>query len=142
MSVEHKKALVERLFVEINDGQRYDLLDELCHADVVIHDPIGGDSQGIEAFRGLFMFFRQAFGEQRTELRTYVAEGEYVALLHTHHAKSTGSFLGAPPTGAWLAIPGLELFRMSDGKIAEFWRFDADAMLLAQLGLFAVPQAA
>lgn len=142
MSVEQNKALVERIYTDVNDGQHYDVLDELCHPDVIVHDPIAGEQRGVEAYRGLFAFFRQAFGEQRTELQIYVAEGDYVALLHTHHAKSTGSFLGTPPTNAWLAIPGLELFRLSDGKIAEFWRFDADAMLLAQLGLFAVPQPA
>jgi predicted ester cyclase len=142
MDTGHNKAIVERIFVDVNDGQRYELLDGLCHPDMIIHDPIGGDQQGVEAFRGLLAFFRQAFGEQRTELSTFIAEGEYVALLHTHHARNTGSFMGAPPTNSWIAVPGLELFRFKDGKIAEFWRFDADFMLLAGLGLLPAAQAA
>ena len=126
----------------MNDGQRYDVLQEICRADVIVHDPIAGEQRGIEAYRGLFAFFRQAFGEQRTDLHHFVAEGDYVALLHTHIAKNTGSLMGAPPTNTWITVPGVELFRLEGGKIAEFWRFDADATLLAQLGLLPVSQVA
>ena len=142
MSIEQNKAIVRRIYTDVNDDQRYDVLDEICRPDVIIHDPIAGEQRGIEAYRGLFAFFRQAFGEQRTDLHQYVAEGDYVALLHTHNDKHTGSFMGAPPTNAWIAVPGVELFRFEDGKIAEFWRFDADATLLAQVGLWSVAQPA
>jgi predicted ester cyclase len=142
MSVEQNKSIVRRIYTDVNDDQRYDVLDEICRPDVIVHDPIAGDQRGIDAYRGLFAFFRQAFGEQRTDLHQFVAEGEYVALLHTHNAKSTGSFMGASPTNTWITVPGVELFRLEDGKIAEFWRFDADAALLAQLGLLPLPQVA
>lgn len=141
MSTEQNKAVVRRIYSDVNDGQHYDVLDALCHPDVIVHDPIGGEQRGIEAYRGLFAFFRQAFGEQRTDLHHFVAEGDFVALLHTHNAKNTGSFLGAPATNSWITVPGVELFRLDDGKIAEFWRFDADVSLLAQVGLLAIPQA-
>jgi predicted ester cyclase len=142
MSAEQNKAIVRRIYTEVNDGQCYDVLQEICRADVIVHDPIAGEQRGIEAYRGLFAFFRQAFGEQRTDLHHFVAEGDYVALLHTHIAKNTGSFMGAPPTNTWITVPGVELFRLEGGKIAEFWRFDADATLLAQLGLLPVSQVA
>jgi predicted ester cyclase len=83
-----------------------------------------------------------AFGAQRTDLHLTLAEGDYVAILHTHNATSTGPFLGAPPTGVVAVVPGIELFRRREGKIAEFWRFDADVSLLAQLGLLPALQPA
>jgi steroid delta-isomerase-like uncharacterized protein len=132
---EHNKAVARRIFTDANDGQRYDLLDELCHPDVLIHDPFSGDHRGVAAFRGLLAFFRQAFGEQRTDLNEVVAEGDLVAVLHTHNARHTGDFMGVPPSGAWVRVTGVELFRMREGRIAEFWRFDADASLLAQVGI-------
>jgi predicted ester cyclase len=135
MANEQHKLAAQRIFTEANDGQRYEVLDELCDPDVIIHDPFGGEQRGIAAFRGLLTFFRQAFGEQRTDLLLTLAEDDYVAILHTHHARSTGPFVGSPPTGAWLVVPGIELFRFHAGKIAEFWRFDADVSLLRQLGL-------
>ena len=142
MAADYQIELVRRIYTDVNDGQRYGVLDELCHPDITIHDPISGEQHGIEAFRGLFAFFRQAFGEQRTDLHQFIVQGDFVALLHTHHAKNTGSFMGAPPTNAWIAVPGVELFRLRDGKIAEFWRFDADIALLAQLGMLPMMQAA
>lgn len=134
MLLEDHKAVVTRIYTEVNDGQQYDVLDDICRPDVVIHDPLAGEMQGIEAFKGLFAFFRQAFPEQRTELSHFVAEGDLVALLHTHHATNGGSFNGMPPTGRQIAVPGVELFRFREGKIAEFWRFDADLSLMMQLG--------
>lgn len=142
MTIEQHKDMARRIFTEANDGQRYAVLDEICHPDMIVHDPFSGEQRGVEAFRGLLAFFRQAFGEQRTDLQITLAEGDYVAILHTHHARSTGPFLGSPPTGAWVVVPGVELFRFSAGRIAEFWRFDADVSLLAQLGLLPALQPA
>ena len=93
-------------------------------------------------WEGLVGLRLQAFGEQRTELQLTLAEGDYVAILHTHHTRSTGPFLGNPPTGARVVVPGIELFRFSAGKIARFWRFDADVSLLGQLGLLPALQPA
>ena len=138
MSLEHNKAIVTRIYTEVNDAQKYDVLDEICQRDIIIHDPLAGDTQGLEAFKGLFAFFRQGFPEQRTELRQFVAEGDYVAVLHTHHARNGGSFNGIPATGRQVVVPGVELFRLKDGKIAEFWRFDADLSLMMQLGAIPV----
>lgn len=140
MSLEHNKAVVTRIYTEVNDDQQYDVLDEICHPDIIIHDPLAGDMQGLEAYKGLFAFFRQGFSPQRTDLHQFVAEGDFVALLHTHNAVHSGSFNGIPATQREIAVPGVELFRLREGKIAEFWRFDADLSLMMQLG--AVPAAA
>lgn len=48
--------------------------------------------------------------------------------------------MGAPATGMQVVVPGIDLFRFADGRIAEFWRFDADIALVAQLGLLPVPR--
>ena len=142
MSLEQNKAIVKRIYTEVNDGQQYGVLDDICGPDIVIHDPLVGEARGIEAYRGLFAFFRQAFPQQNTELRQFIAEGDYVALLHTHHATNGGSFNGMPPTGRTVHVPGIELFRLQDGKIAEFWRMDADLSLMMQLGAIPAPAAA
>jgi len=142
MSIEQNKTIARRIFTQVNDDQQYDALNELCHSDILIHDPLSGNQQGIEAFRGLLAFFRTAFGEQKTDLHQVVAEGDFVAILHTHNAVHTGPFMGLPPTQKHASVPGIELFRLREGKIAEFWRFDADLSLLMQLGAIPTPQGA
>ena len=142
MSLEQNKAIVKRTYTEANDGQKYDVLDEICAPDIVLHDTLMGDMHGVEAFKGVLGFFRKAFPQQNTELHQFVAEGEYVALLHTHHATNGGSFNGLPPTGRTIHVPGIELFRLRNGKIVEFWRMDADLSLMMQLGAIPAPAAA
>jgi hypothetical protein len=46
MTAEQNKLAVERFFTEANDGQRYAVLDELCHPDVIVHDPFSGEQRG------------------------------------------------------------------------------------------------
>jgi len=139
MTLEQNKNTVVRLYTEANDARRYDVIDEICTPDIQIHDPLAGDSTGIEAFKGLLAFFAQAFSAQKTELRQVIAEGDFVAVLHTHTGVHTGTFNGMAPTGYKITVPGIELFRMKDGKVAEFWRGDADLSLMMQLGAIPAP---
>ncbi|GAB4578029.1 MAG: ester cyclase [Anaerolineales bacterium] len=141
MSLEQNKKTVERLYREAVDAGQFEVLDEICVPDVKIHDPLSGDTSGVEAFKGLLVFFSQGFPEQTTELHQWIAEGDYVSILHTHRAVNTGSFNGMPATGRQVIVPGNELFRIDPetGKIAEFWRFDADLALMMQLGASPTP---
>ena len=138
------QAVITRLYAEANDGRRYELVDELCQPDIVVHDPLNGESRGAEAYRGLLAFFGAAFPEQRTELQQFVIQGDWLAVLHIHHAVNTGAFVGLPPTGRTVHVPGIELYRFdpATARIAEFWRFDADLSLMQQLGAIPAPAAA
>ena len=132
---EQNKEIVRRVYQDIFDANNPAAIDALFAPDVIVHDPITGDSQGIEAYRQLAAFFLSAFPQENTDLQIFVAEGDYVTVLHTHHAVNSGSFLGMPPTGKTVHVPGLELYRIQNGRIIEFWRHDDDAGLMRQLGL-------
>jgi predicted ester cyclase len=95
----------------------------------------GGTSHGLDAFKQIWGLFGSAPPGHCVTIEAIIAEGDMVAVLHTHDAKHTGPFMGIPPTGRELVEPGTELYRVVDGKIVEFWRFDADAILLRTLGL-------
>ena len=141
MSPEENKNTVIRLYTEANDAQRYDVLDEICAPEVRIHDPLTGDSTGIEAFKGLLAFFAQSFSAQKTDLHLLIAEGDFVAVLHTHNGVHSGAFNGVLPTGRKISVPGCEFVRLKDGKVNEFWRGDADLSLMIQLGAIPAPAA-
>lgn len=137
---EQNKEIVRRVYRDLFDANNISVVDELFAPDVIIHDPITGDCQGIEAYRQLANVFLTGFPQEQTELSIFVAEGNYVAVLHTHHATNTGSFLGMPPTGKTVSVPGLELYCIENGLITEFWRHDDDAGLMRQLGLLSPGQ--
>jgi steroid delta-isomerase-like uncharacterized protein len=139
MSTDTNAAIARSLYDEaINKGNRA-LLDDILAPDMVAHDTIQGRLEGAAAFKGLLAFFDAAFPGHTASVEQVIAQGDYVAVLHTHYATHGGPFMGLPPTGREIVVPGVELFRLRDGRIAEFWRFDNDAGMLMQLGLLQPP---
>jgi steroid delta-isomerase-like uncharacterized protein len=139
MAIETNKAVVRQLFEQVLNNHDLELADTLIDPQIVMHDPMMGVATGVSSFKQLVALFLTAFPQQHTTVDHLVAEGEYVVALHTHRATHTGPFMGIPPTGKDIIVEGLELFRLADGKIVEFWRHDDDAGLLQQLGAIPVP---
>lgn len=139
---EANKAFAIRLYEEVINQEDRAVIDAIFAADVVLHDPLSGSQQGVEAFKGLLGMFDAAFPHHRVAVETVLAEGDYVVVLHTHYATHNGPFMGLAPTGKAVAVGGLELFRFANGRIVDFWRKDDDVSLLLQLGALPAPQAA
>jgi steroid delta-isomerase-like uncharacterized protein len=142
MSAEQNKAIIMRIYDELLNQEKKSIIDEIYAADVIVHDPFMGTVTGRDAFRQLLGMFDAAFPGHRAQVHHILAEGNLVAVVHTHIAKHTGQFMHLAPTGRDISVNGIEVFRMADGKIAEFWRHDDDVGLLMQLGAIPTPQAA
>ena len=139
MSTEQNKSIVSRVFEELLNQENKGIIDEVYAQDIVVHDPFMGTASGVEAFRQLLGMFDAAFPGHRVKVHQIIGEGDYVTVLHTHTAKHTGPFMGMAPTGKEVVVHGVEVFRMANGKIVEFWRHDDDAGLLMQLGIVPAP---
>ncbi len=139
MSTEQNKAIVSRIYEELINQENKGVIDEIYAENVIIHDPFMGTMTGVGAFKQLLSVFDTAFPGHRVKVEHIMAEGDYVAVLHTHTATHTGPFMNLPPTGKTAVVNGIELFRLSDGKIVEFWRKDDDVSLLMQLGALPTP---
>jgi predicted SnoaL-like aldol condensation-catalyzing enzyme len=50
-----------------------------------------------------------------------VGDGDMLTVLYDLHAEHRGPFLDIPATNRHVTIPGIELLRFRDGKIAEHW---------------------
>jgi predicted ester cyclase len=142
VSTEQNKAIAQRIYDEVINQEKRAVIDEVFAPGVVIHDPFMGAITGIEAFRQLLGMFDAAFPGHRVQVEAVIAEGEYVTVLHTHTATHSGPFMGMPPTGKQIVVNGVELYRMANGQIVEFWRKDDDVSLLMQLGALPPPQPA
>lgn len=132
MSTEANKDVVRAFYAQAATGERD---AELIAADLRYHGPdMLGDLQGREAFVQLLSGFRAAFPGFETDVHRLVAEGDTVAAWHTHSGTHGGEFAGIPATGKHVTINGLELLRIEDGRIAEFWHMDDFAGMLQQIG--------
>jgi predicted ester cyclase len=135
MMTETNKMTVHRVFEEMINQEKRGVIDELFAPDVIIHDPMMGTAVGANAFRQLMAVFDAAFPGHRVTVEHVLADGEYVSVLHTHTAVHNGPFMEILPTGRQVKVNGLELFRLCNGRIVEFWRKDDDVSLLMQLGV-------
>jgi steroid delta-isomerase-like uncharacterized protein len=107
--------------------------------DVTLHTPIPDLGQGKAAFQRLMQLYHGAFPEQHVVVRDILVDGDKVVLLHTHHVTHGGEFMGAPPSGKQAVIDGVEIYRIANGQIAEFWHADDFSGLAQQLGLAPTP---
>lgn len=119
-----------------------DAVEPMIDPNIILHDTFLGETSGIDQFKMLGGMFLAAFPDQHTTIVQIVNEGDLIACLHRHEGTHLGDFAGAPPSGRRFSINGLELFRITDGKISEFWRHDDEAGLLRQLGMMPEPAAA
>lgn len=131
------KDVVRRFYA---DGAQGDHDDELIAEEIAYHGPpMVGEVRGREGFKAVLGRFRSAFPGFTTEIEDLVAEGDRVAVRHTHRAVHTGEFAGVPPTGMPIEVPGIEILRVRDGQIVEFWHMDDFLGLMQQLGAVPTP---
>lgn len=142
MPSETNRAIVERFYEELINRENHAVIDELVVPAITIHDPLTGKMTGALALRQLIALFDMAFPGHRVTIHRILVDGEYVTVVHTHHVTHGGEFMGLPPTGRSFDVAGLELLRVVDGQIVEFWRHDDDAGMLRALGLLPAMDAA
>ena len=137
MSVEENKAVVREFYAQGATGARD---DEVIAEEIVYHGPaMLGEVRGRDGFKQILGVFRSAFPGFETTVEDLVAEGDLVAVRHTHHATQAGEFAGVPATSTRVTVPGIEILRVRDGQIVEFWHGDDFLGLMQQLGTVPSP---
>jgi len=76
-----------------------------------------------------------AFPDWRVQIDDIVAEDSSVAVRWSGQVTHEGPFHGIPPTGKHIAVSGINLYRIEDGRIAQEWEQMDSLGMLAQLGV-------
>jgi steroid delta-isomerase-like uncharacterized protein len=139
-SAEINKTVARDFYAQGATGDRD---DELIAEEIVYHGPpMLGEIRGREGFKQVLGVFRAAFPGFETTIEDLVTDGDRVAVRHVHHATQTGEFAGVPATGKRVTVPGIEILRIRDGQIVEFWHHDDFLALMQQLGAVPSPHSA
>ncbi|HEU5086575.1 MAG TPA: ester cyclase [Roseiflexaceae bacterium] len=140
MTTEQNKALVRR-FYQAFETNNQAALNEVLAPDLVAYSHGGPGPQNREAHVQGISLWNTAFHHTHFTIEEQLAEGDRVATrvtLHTVH--SGGDFQGLPPTGKPIAMSGISIERIENGKIVER-RVNSDMLgMLQQLGLIQPPQ--
>jgi steroid delta-isomerase-like uncharacterized protein len=137
MVTEQEKVVVRRVFEEIWNQQRLDLIPQFYAEDFVDHDPtILRPGVGPEGVKQLFVNNLTAFPDMHFTIEDMVSEGDKIVTRWTAEGTHTGKYLNAiPPTGKRAAISGITISHMVDGKIKQSWLNYDQAGMMTQLGL-------
>lgn len=122
MKTEESKMLVQRYLKAINGNDKTQAV-----VDEFIADSDAGLKQHIAVAEA-------AFPRYVLDPDDIIAEGDKVLVRFTWRGTHKNDFMGIPPTGRTIAVPGMIEYRVANGKIAEHWLQVDNAALMQQLG--------
>ena len=121
---EQNKTTIRRLVVDVLNGGRLEVLDELCAPELAL------------VARQWIAPFRASFPDLHMELVDLIAEGDKVVGQFTCSATHLGEWLGHAPTGRrFERVDEVSIFRLRDGRIEHVWSLEDNLGRLQQLGL-------
>lgn len=133
MSVEENKALVRHFYNEfINKGSKTaeTALNEFTAPDFISHNPY---------LLSHNISFRSAFPDIHITIEDLVAEEDKVVARFILRGSHKGEFMGVAPTNKQVAMEGIVIFRIIDGKIAERWELTDMLGMMQQLDIIPSP---
>jgi steroid delta-isomerase-like uncharacterized protein len=140
MSAEENKAIVRRINEEVWNKGDVDAIDELIADDAVV-TVVGAPEQirGPRGFRELVVMYRAAFPDLRITVDEQIGEGEIVVTRWTATGTHEGELMGIAATGKQATTAGVNINRISGGKLVQGWGIFDQLGLLQQIGAVAVP---
>ena len=138
---EQNKRIARKVFEDVQSQQNLALVDELVAGDYVGHTPLD-DIHGPEGAKQFDAVLREAFPDYQVTVADQIAEGDKVATRWTCRGTHKGQFQGIPPTGKQMAMSGITIFRIADGKLIEGWTNPDLLGMLQQLGAIPTPEQA
>ena len=92
-----------------------------------------------EGMRAAAATFRAAFPDWHSDIGFYVEEGDLVVEHFTASGTQQGEIFGVPASGRTVSVPGINIWRVRNGRIVERWGRLDELGLLRQLGLAPQP---
>ncbi len=133
MSIEQNKALV-RKFEQLINTRDLDNALTLLSPNFADHTPAIGLPPGVEGVRVFFTMQFAAFPDSHSTSLDMIAEGDKVVHRMRTEGTHQGDFLGIPATGQRVSMTYIDIWRITEGKLAEHW-VEADMMgMMQQLG--------
>jgi steroid delta-isomerase-like uncharacterized protein len=115
------KATIRRVFDEVINAGKMDVIDEIYDVDIVDHDPLPGAPPGIEGVHYSIGGLRDAFPDLQVSVEDMAAHGDLVTVHNVWTGTQRGKLVGLPATGRTVIFSGVVIWRVIDGKITERW---------------------
>jgi steroid delta-isomerase-like uncharacterized protein len=133
--IEQNKSVVQDFIEALFTQGDLGAVDRHLADDFVNHDPVFGTSADRDGMRAGGAMIRAGFPDWHSDQEMLVGEGDLVVEKFTASGTHRGELFGVPPTGRPVSVPGINVFRVRDGRIVERWGRLDELGLMRQLGL-------
>jgi predicted ester cyclase len=138
MSLEENKTIGRRFVEDVWGKGDFAAEQELVAKNLIDHNAPPGAAPGREGHHQNLAMFRGAF-EGQMVLEDLIAEGDKVVDRWTFRGTHRGPFFGIPPTGKQVTFRGMDISRIENGQIVEYWHQEDIMGLMQQLGVIPTP---
>jgi steroid delta-isomerase-like uncharacterized protein len=137
--LEKNKAVVQRYVDEIQNAHSLDAIDSIFAEDFVDHMASMGGLflGGMDGLKRGYATFLDAFPDLHVTVEDMIAEGDKVVAYKTLSGTHRGTHLEIPPTGKRVQYQIISIYRIKNGKIAEYWGLQDEISLKRQLDVIA-----
>jgi len=139
-NTEENKTVVSDFIGALFTKGDLNAVDTYLSEDFVNNDPPFGASADREGMRSAGAMFRAVFPDWRSDIHMLIAERDIVVEVFTATGTHTGTeIMGIAASGRTVTLPGINVFRVRDGRIVERWGRLDDLAFLRQLGVIQQP---
>jgi predicted ester cyclase len=139
MSIEENKAKVRRFFEELLSTDNFAVADEILSPDFRFYFAGSPVAMDLESYMEFLVARRAAFPDRRFIVEDMIGEGDKVSARFTMRGTHKGEFRGIAPSGTELTMTGIDMIRLSEGKMVED-RVEVDQLgMMQQLGAVRSP---
>jgi steroid delta-isomerase-like uncharacterized protein len=132
---EGNKALIRRYIEEAWNRGDLSVIGEVFAESHVGNDPANPGVRGPEGVRQLVILYRSAFPDTHFIIEDQIAEGDRVVTRWRASGTHKGELIGIAPTGKRVTVTGIDVSRISGGKVVESWGNWDTLGLMQQLGV-------
>jgi predicted ester cyclase len=118
-------------FIELFQAGKWDDFDQVIATDCVMHYPGGVDVVGLEVLKAGWQVFYGALKGMKITPLAEISEGDILVDFYALEATYTGDYMGQQVSGAPVKYNQVEMVRIKDGKIVEWW-VEMDRLWMAQ----------
>jgi len=133
---EERKAIVSGWIDQVFNRKDLSAVNELKFQSYIDWTPTPAQRSDlpVSGIKQMLPMFFEAFPDFHFTGQELIAEDDMVACLGTWHGTHEGELMGAPATGRRITGTRIDLFRISEDKMAEHWGCGTELGVLQSIG--------
>jgi predicted ester cyclase len=136
--VERNLAVVRRVFDDVINQGKLDVAAEVTTPTTQVHVPFAHPGHGTTGLQKIASGLREGFPDIQVEIQDiFGVDDRVVVRWHTTRQTHTGPYRGLPPTGKEVRVTAIQVFRLENERIVEFWLEMDQLEAVRQMGVVA-----